>query len=274
MASFRRVILIVIDSVGVGETPDAAAYGDAGSDTLGNLSRARPFDLPNLVELGLASIRPVAGLEPAAAPLGAYGKCAPASPGKDTTTGHWEMAGIHLARPFRSTRRGFPREIMDEFERRIGRGSLATSPPRAPRSSSGSAWSTCARGADRLHFGRQRVSGGGARGDHPGRGACTGSAKRLARSSTVRTRWGASSRGRSSASPAPSCAPPTARTSPCRRPRACCSIGWLRGTSPSTAWARSTRSSWDAAYVPTPRPRATPTAWRRCWRPWTWRRTA
>ena len=128
MAPFRRIILIVIDSLGVGETPDAAAYGDAGSDTLGNIARARPLRLVNLTALGLASIRPVAGLTPPAAPLGAYGKCAPASPGKDTTTGHWEMAGIHLTAPFPLYPDGFPREIMDEFERRIGRPTLANEP--------------------------------------------------------------------------------------------------------------------------------------------------
>ncbi len=125
MARFGRVILVVIDSLGVGETPDAAAYGDAGSDTLGNIARARPLRLPNLAGLGLASIRPVAGLAPPAEPAGAFGKCAPASPGKDTTTGHWEMAGIHLAAPFPVYPGGFPRQIMDEFERRIGRASLA-----------------------------------------------------------------------------------------------------------------------------------------------------
>ena len=122
---FRRVILIVIDSLGVGEAPDANQYGDEGSDTLGNLSRARQLHLANFVELGLANIEPLAGIEPSSAPLGAYGRCAPASPGKDTTTGHWEMAGVHLARPFPLYPRGFPREVMDEFERRIGRRWLA-----------------------------------------------------------------------------------------------------------------------------------------------------
>ena len=126
--SFRRVILIVIDSLGVGEAPDADQYGDAGSDTLGNMARATRLRLPNFVELGLANITPVEGIEPAAAPLGAYGRCTPASPGKDTTTGHWEMAGVHLAKPFPLYPRGFPPEIMDEFERRIGRGWLANKP--------------------------------------------------------------------------------------------------------------------------------------------------
>ncbi len=128
MRRFRRIILIVLDSLGVGEAPDAAAYGDAGSDTLGNIARARPLRLPNLVTLGLANIRPLAGLGPEASPCGAYGRCRPASPGKDTTTGHWEMAGIHLAKPFPLYPNGFPPEIMEEFERRIGRRSLANIP--------------------------------------------------------------------------------------------------------------------------------------------------
>ena len=121
---FRRVILIVLDSLGIGEMPDAAAYGDAGSDTLGHLARRRPLRIPNLVALGLANIRPLAHLEPALEPLGAFGRCALASPGKDTTSGHWEMAGIHLDKPFPLYPAGFPAAIKDEFERRTGRGWL------------------------------------------------------------------------------------------------------------------------------------------------------
>ena len=121
---FRRVVWIVLDSLGIGEMPDAAAYGDSGSDTLGNIARRRPLNLPNLSALGLGNIRPLDGIGPAASPAGAYGRCALASPGKDTTTGHWEMAGIHLERPFPLFPHGFPREIMDEFERRIGRSTL------------------------------------------------------------------------------------------------------------------------------------------------------
>src|SRR5229473_3463843 len=97
---FRRVIWIVLDSVGIGEMPDAAAYGDAGSNTLGNIARRRALHLPNLCRWGLANIKPLTGLAPASEPLAAYGRCALASPGKDTTTGHWEMAGIHLEKPF------------------------------------------------------------------------------------------------------------------------------------------------------------------------------
>ena len=121
---FRRVIWIVLDSVGIGEMPDAAAYGDTGSDTLGNIARRRFLRLPNLCRLGLGNIKPLEGLPPAAEPAGAFGRCALASPGKDTTTGHWEMAGIHLDKPFPLFPNGFPRAVMDEFERRIGRGTL------------------------------------------------------------------------------------------------------------------------------------------------------
>ena len=121
---FQRVIWIVLDSVGIGEMPDAETYGDRGSDTLGNLARRRRLRLPNLCRLGLANIKALAGLEPSAAPQGAFGRCALASPGKDTTTGHWEMAGIHLEKPFPLFPRGFPPAIIGEFERRTGRSVL------------------------------------------------------------------------------------------------------------------------------------------------------
>ncbi|HUI79145.1 MAG TPA: phosphopentomutase [Bryobacteraceae bacterium] len=121
---FRRVIWIVLDSVGIGEMPDAAAYGDAGSDTLGNIARLRGLKVPNMARLGLGNIKPLAGIAPAAEPEGAYGRCTLASPGKDTTTGHWEMVGIHLNKPFPIYPKGFPAEIMREFERRIGRCTL------------------------------------------------------------------------------------------------------------------------------------------------------
>jgi len=105
--------------------PDAAAYGDpAGGDTLGNIARIRGLHLPNLARLGLGNIKPLTGIPPAEAPSGSYGRCMLASPGKDTTTGHWEMVGIHLAKPFPLYPHGFPPEILDEFERRIGRGTL------------------------------------------------------------------------------------------------------------------------------------------------------
>jgi len=122
--SFNRVTWIVLDSVGIGEMPDAAAYGDVGSDTLGNIARQRTLHLPNLAQLGLGNIKALPHVPAAEEPTAAYGRCALASPGKDTTTGHWEMAGIHLAKPFPLFPHGFPPEIMQEFERRIGRGTL------------------------------------------------------------------------------------------------------------------------------------------------------
>ncbi len=121
---FRRVIWIVLDSVGVGEMPDAPAYGDAGSDTLGHIARSRPLHLPNLAQLGLGNLKPLTHVGPVDRPTAAFGKCALASPGKDTTTGHWEMVGIHLAKPFPLYPHGFPLEFLQEFESRIGRGTL------------------------------------------------------------------------------------------------------------------------------------------------------
>jgi len=118
---FERVIWIVLDSVGIGAMPDAAQYGDAGSDTLGNICSRRRVDLPNLSRLGLTRIKPLAGLPSVDHPAGAYGKCRLASPGKDTTTGHWEMTGIILEHPFPVFPHGFPPEIIEEFEAKIGR---------------------------------------------------------------------------------------------------------------------------------------------------------
>ncbi|MGD0670068.1 MAG: phosphopentomutase [Bryobacteraceae bacterium] len=128
---FERVIWIVLDSVGVGAMPDAAEFHDPpGADTLGNIARLRGLNLPNLACLGLGNIKPLQGIPPAAAPTGAYGRCTLASPGKDTTTGHWEMVGIHLSKPFPLYPHGFPAEVLDEFARRIGRrwlGNVAAS---------------------------------------------------------------------------------------------------------------------------------------------------
>ncbi len=121
---FGRVIWIVLDSVGVGEMPDAAAYGDVGSDTLGNIVRQRGLTVPNLLRLGLGNLKPMPGLPAAATPQSAYGRCTLASPGKDTTTGHWEMVGIHLERPFPLFPNGFPPAVMDEFESRVGRSAI------------------------------------------------------------------------------------------------------------------------------------------------------
>ncbi len=126
---FNRVILLVLDSVGIGAMPDSLAYGDdPGADTLGSCARLRPLNLPNLCRLGLANIRPFPNLKAAGSPRGSFGRCALASPGKDTTTGHWEMAGVILDKPFPLYPEGFPAEVMDEFTRRTGLGWLGNKP--------------------------------------------------------------------------------------------------------------------------------------------------
>ena len=125
---FSRVFWIVLDSVGIGELPDAADYGDVGRDTLGHIARSRPLHLPNLVRLGLANIKPLAHLTPPATPAGAFGKGITVSPGKDPTTGHWELAGIWLDQAFPVYKRGFPREIMKKFEQAIARKTLGNKP--------------------------------------------------------------------------------------------------------------------------------------------------
>ena len=118
----RRALILVLDGVGIGEAPDAAAYGDAGSDTLGNLARAvGGFDLPNLEAAGLGRIKPLQGVAAVPAPRGAAGMMQPRSAGKDSTTGHWEIAGVHLARPFPTYPHGFPPQIITQFEHDTGR---------------------------------------------------------------------------------------------------------------------------------------------------------
>jgi phosphopentomutase len=128
VSPFDRVIWIVLDSVGIGALPDAANYGDVGRNTLGHVAESRPLHLDNLVRLGLANIAPLAHLTPPALPTGCYGKGTTHSPGKDTTTGHWEMAGIWLAQAFPVYPHGFPPEIIQEFERAIGRKTLGNKP--------------------------------------------------------------------------------------------------------------------------------------------------
>jgi phosphopentomutase len=117
---FNRVIIIVCDSMGIGEMPDAADYGDAGSDTLGHILQSREVKIPNLRRLGIANIRPLA-LPAIDDPIGCYGRAASASNGKDTTTGHWEMAGIITQNPFPTYPDGFPSYIIEAFESAIGR---------------------------------------------------------------------------------------------------------------------------------------------------------
>lgn len=117
---FGRICLLVLDSAGIGAMPDAADWGDAGADTLGHILESREVKLPNLQSLGLGNIRPLAGLPPARSPLGSYGKCTLKSNGKDTTTGHWEMAGIVLEKAFPTFPNGFPQRILDRFIERAG----------------------------------------------------------------------------------------------------------------------------------------------------------
>jgi phosphopentomutase len=118
---FHRAIVIVLDSVGIGELPDAATYGDQGSNTLGNIARAIPLQIPTLQALGLPRVVPLRDVEPTVAPVAAFGRMAEASPGKDSVTGHWEIAGIVLDRPFPTFPSGFPDDLITEYERRIGR---------------------------------------------------------------------------------------------------------------------------------------------------------
>jgi phosphopentomutase len=116
-------VILVLDGVGVGAAPDAAEYGDAGSDTLGNLARAvGGLALPNLADAGLGCVSVIPGVPAVAAPAGAWGTMRPASAGKDSTTGHWEIAGVHLARPFPTYPAGFPREVIERFSGAVGRG--------------------------------------------------------------------------------------------------------------------------------------------------------
>jgi phosphopentomutase len=115
MTTFRRVCLVVLDSAGIGEMPDAAAWGDAGADTLGNIFKSRDVHVPNLQKLGLGNIRPLNGVPAESSPIGSYGKCTLKSNGKDTTTGHWEMAGIILEKAFPTFPNGFPDRIVDRF---------------------------------------------------------------------------------------------------------------------------------------------------------------
>jgi len=128
MREFERIFWIVLDSVGIGELPDAEDYGDVGRNTLGHIAESRPLEIPNLVRLGLVNIAPLKHQTPAAAPIGAYGKGATRSPGKDTTTGHWEMAGVWLDQAFPVYKNGFPWELIEDFEKQIGRRTIGNKP--------------------------------------------------------------------------------------------------------------------------------------------------
>lgn len=126
--SGRRALVVVMDSVGAGELPDAATYGDQGSDTLGHIAREVPLGIPTLRRLGLAEVADIGGARPT--PEAAYGRMAEASPGKDSVTGHWELLGLVLDRPFPTFPGGFPVDVIRAFEARIGRtvlGNVAAS---------------------------------------------------------------------------------------------------------------------------------------------------
>ncbi|HYY96907.1 MAG TPA: phosphopentomutase [Pyrinomonadaceae bacterium] len=118
--AFERITLIVLDSLGMGEMPDAAVWGDAGADTLGHILESREVRLPNLRGWGLGNIRPLAGVPPVDEPRASFGRCALRSNGKDTTTGHWEMAGIILERAFPTYPEGFPEDLVARFIKETG----------------------------------------------------------------------------------------------------------------------------------------------------------
>ncbi len=127
--NINRFIVIVLDSVGIGELPDAAEFGDVGSHTLGNMARVvGGLKLPNMEAMGLGNIAILEGVVPQVKPSAIYGKMSEVSAGKDTTTGHWELAGLQLKRPFPLYPQGFPREVMEPFEAKIGRGTLGNYP--------------------------------------------------------------------------------------------------------------------------------------------------
>ncbi len=120
---YKRIFTIVIDSLGVGALADAAAYGDEGTDTLGHISREmEEFKIPNLQKLGMANLHPLKQVPAVEQPLGYFMKMNEASTGKDTMTGHWEMMGLHITKPFQTfTETGFPKELLEELSRRTGR---------------------------------------------------------------------------------------------------------------------------------------------------------
>ena len=124
-----RVIWMVIDSVGIGALPDSQKFGDVNVDTLGNIVRScKGIKIPNMIKLGLANIEGVDSLENIESPIGCYGRCSEVSKGKDTTTGHWEMTGVLVETPFKTFENGFPKDIIEEFERRSNRKVIGNKP--------------------------------------------------------------------------------------------------------------------------------------------------
>lgn len=129
MKKIQQAIIIVLDSVGIGDAPDAEAFGDLGSNTLGNLAQAvGGVNLPNLASLGLGNLGDFAGVPKIPSRFGAYGRLTEVSAGKDTTTGHWELAGVSSPVPFPTFPNGFPPEFIAEFERRVGRKTIGNFP--------------------------------------------------------------------------------------------------------------------------------------------------
>lgn len=122
MKKYKRIFTIVMDSLGIGAMPDAASYGDAGTDTLGHISdRMETLTMPNLQKIGMANLHPLKQVAPAEHPMGYYMTLKEASTGKDTMTGHWEMMGLHITKPFQTfTEHGFPKELIEELEKRTG----------------------------------------------------------------------------------------------------------------------------------------------------------
>ena len=123
MKKYKRIFTVVLDSLGVGALPDAESYGDVGTDTLGHISQAMDeFNIPNLQKIGMANLHPLKQVAPVENPLGYYTYLHEASTGKDTMTGHWEMMGLHITKPFQTfTETGFPKELLDELSARTGR---------------------------------------------------------------------------------------------------------------------------------------------------------
>ena len=124
----KRVFIIVLDSVGIGALPDAKAFGDAGADTMGHISKSKCFDIPNLISLGLGNIEGLSYLGKADYPKAAYGRCAEVSMGKDTTIGHWEIAGLISENPLPTYPQGFPNDVISAFSGATGRGVLCNKP--------------------------------------------------------------------------------------------------------------------------------------------------
>ncbi len=125
----NRVIWMVIDSVGIGQLPDSKKFGDEGVNTLGNIVKSfTDIKIPNLKKLGIGNINEVDFMESEKSPIAAFGKCSEVSQGKDTTTGHWEMTGVLVETPFKTFENGFPKDIIDEFEKRTGRKVVGNKP--------------------------------------------------------------------------------------------------------------------------------------------------